>query len=226
MLHLALSTLLILLALPVAAAPLDCSGPQQTTATYVATSGAHLEACFDQQRSKVTLRLPDATLVSLPRAVSGSGARYSDAHKTFWEHQGTGRYFVGEKLLFEGKPAAASGYKQGVSAKVLIKTGVTANGGKIVYPVTDSAEVTALTVDLAPGAETGWHKHTIPVYGYVLSGSLEVELEGGKRFAYTAGDAIIEVVDTFHNGRNNGDMPVKLLVFYLGIKGQPAVTRK
>jgi membrane-bound inhibitor of C-type lysozyme len=34
--------------------------------------------------------LPD-TLLRLPRALSGSGARYSDGASTYWEHQGTAR---------------------------------------------------------------------------------------------------------------------------------------
>lgn len=51
---------------------------------------------------------------------------------------------------------------------------------KITYPKTDNAEVTAMTVDIAPGAETGWHKYPIPVYASVLSGNLTVEMESGR----------------------------------------------
>ena len=83
-----------------------------------------------------------------------------------------------------------------------------------------------MTVDLAPGTETGWHKHAIPVYAYVLSGVIEVELEGGQRISYKTGDVIIEVVNTFHNGSNRGIEPVRLVVFYTGIKNQPNVIRK
>ena len=60
---------------------------------------------------------------------------------------------------------------------MLKKTSVTGNGQKITYPLTDKAEVTAMIVDLPPGAETGWHKHPVPVYAYVISGNLTVELE-------------------------------------------------
>jgi hypothetical protein len=78
----------------------------------------------------------------------------------------------------------------------LQKTSVTGNGQKITYPQTDRAEVTAMFVELAPGAETGWHKHPIPVYAYVISGNLSVELEDGKCLSFAAGDAVIEVVNT------------------------------
>ena len=118
-----------------------------------------------------------------------------------------------------------AGYSTGVTANVLTKTSVTGDGQKIIYPQTDKAEVTAMTVDIAPGAETGWHKHPMPVYAYVISGNLTVELEGGQRLSYGTGDAIIEVVNTMHNGKNSGTETVKLAVFYLGAKGVPNVIK-
>jgi len=129
-------------------------------------------------------------------------------------------------LLLTIVPYAFAGdYNSGVTAKILGKTSVTGNGQKITYPVTDRAEVTAMSVDLAPGAETGWHKHPVPVYAYVISGNLFVEIEDGKQLSFGAGDAVIEVVDTFHNGKNRGNEPVKLAVFYLGLEGAPIVIK-
>lgn len=224
-----LAVLLLLCSLTANASSLPCAeagAKRHVPAAYVAADGKRLEACFNLDDHSVALQLPDGVLTSLPAALSGSGARYSDGKQTFWEHQGTARYLVGEELLFEGKTAAKAEYGTGVSSKLLIKTGLTADGRKIAYPVTDQPEVTALTVELAPGAETGWHKHTIPVYGYVLSGAIDVELEGGKTCQYKAGDAIIEVVNTFHNGRNRGLVPVSLVVFYTGIQGVPNVIKK
>jgi quercetin dioxygenase-like cupin family protein len=121
--------------------------------------------------------------------------------------------------------AFAADYSSGVTAKVLTKTSATGNGQKITYPLTDRAEVTAMTVELAPGAETGWHKHPVPVYAYVVSGNLLVEIEGGKYLSFKAGEAIIEVVNTLHNGKNSGTEPVKLAVFYLGAEGTPNVIK-
>lgn len=128
-------------------------------------------------------------------------------------------------LILISTGAIAADYSSGVTAKVLTKTSVTGNGQKISYPCTDKAVVTAMTVDLAPGAETGWHKHPVPVYAYVVSGNLSVELEGGKELSFKPGDAIIEVVDTLHNGKNKGTEPVKLTVFYLGAESVPNVIK-
>lgn len=121
--------------------------------------------------------------------------------------------------------AVAADYNAGVSATVLKKTSVTSNGEKITYPQTDRAEVTAMTVDLAPGAETGWHQHPVPVYAYVVAGNLSVELEGGKVLNFRAGEAIIEAVNTLHNGKNRGTEPVRLAVFYLGSEGRANVIK-
>ncbi len=130
-------------------------------------------------------------------------------------------------LLLSASPVFAdSGYRGGVSAQVLAKTATTANGGKIVYPCTDRAEVTAMSVEIAPGTSTGWHKHPNPVYAYVLAGTLTVALEDGSTTTYHPGDAVIEVVDTLHNGNNTGLDPVKLAVFYLGVEGTPLVIKQ
>ncbi len=227
MLRILITALLLATALPVGAAPLNCggAGTRQVPASYKGAGGARLEACFDQAADKVTLRLPDSATITLSSAISGSGARYSDGNHTFWEHQGTGRYFEDEKLMFEGQLAAPAPYNSGVTSKLLTKTGVTGNGQKIVYPSGDSAEVTAMLVDLAPGAETGWHKHPVPVYAYVLSGNLAVELEDGRTLQFKPGEAIIEVVNTSHNGKNAGSDPVRLVVFYTGVQGIPNVIR-
>ena len=122
--------------------------------------------------------------------------------------------------------AFSADYNQTVTAKVLKKSTVTANGVKIAYPKTDRAEVTAMSVELAPGGQTGWHKHPVPVLAYVVSGQLTVEMEGGKTISYGTGDAIIEVVDAWHNGKNTSDVPVQLAVFYLGVEETANVVKR
>ncbi len=122
-------------------------------------------------------------------------------------------------------PASCGEYAGGVRTKVVLKTTSTTDGKPIAYPATDHPEVTAMTVELAPGAETGWHAHPFPVYAWVLEGSLTVEIEGGKTYRFKAGDAIVEVVNTRHNGRNSGSTPVRLAVFYTGAEKTPNVVR-
>jgi len=55
----------------------------------------------------------------------------------------------------------------------------------------------------------------------VLEGNLTVEIKGGNRYNFNAGDAIVEVVNIPHNGKNLGTMPVVLIAFYTGEIGTP-----
>jgi quercetin dioxygenase-like cupin family protein len=119
----------------------------------------------------------------------------------------------------------AGEYDGGVQAKVILKAATTGNGTPIAYLKTDQPEITAMTVDIFPGAQTGWHKHFVPVYAYVITGCLTVNIEGSNSRQFNTGDVIIEVVNTRHNGVNMGSYPVKLIVFYTGAKAIPNVLK-
>ena len=106
----------------------------------------------------------------------------------------------------------------------LLKTTTSWNGRPLAYPP-GPAEITGPIVEIAPGAETGWHQHPVPSFGLLLEGTLEVTLKDGQVKRLNPGEALAEVVDTWHNGRNVGTVPVKIVVFYAGTVGQ-ALTRK
>lgn len=112
-------------------------------------------------------------------------------------------------------------YDQAIKVEPLLVSSTTANGAPIVYPKTDNPEVRILHIEVPPGAETGWHIHPTPCYGYILSGSLTVELEDGTKMTYKAGQALAEVVNTRHNGKNTGTEPAKLIMVVTGEKGSP-----
>lgn len=117
--------------------------------------------------------------------------------------------------------------EQSSSIKVseLLKTANTWDGSPIIYPQ-GKAEITGLLVEFAPGAETGWHLHPVPSFGMILEGTLEVTLEDGRVRRLQPGDALAEVVNTIHSGRNVGDTPVKLVVFYAGTVGGKTTIRQ
>ncbi len=117
--------------------------------------------------------------------------------------------------------APVEGYPSAIKVTPLLKSSVTAAGQPIVYPRVDDPEVTAVRVVIPPGAQTGWHRHPFPCYGYVLSGALTVELEGGKTNRVAAGQALIEAVGALHNGRNLGPDPAELVMFVTGEKDRP-----
>jgi len=135
--------------------------------------------------------------------------------------QRTGLLFLG--LLGMSVSHAAAQVK--FTATPILQSGVTVAGAPIVYPKTDSAEVTGMRVDIGPGGETGRHMHPYPAFVYVLEGTVEVEMEGGTVHNYKAGDSFLEVLNTWHNGRNKGAATTKLLVVFAGVKGKPNLVR-
>jgi len=57
--------------------------------------------------------------------------------------------------------------------------------------------------------------------GVMLRGTLKVTTDMGKTLILGEGDALIEVVDTWHTGKNEGMEPAEIIVFYTGITGKP-----
>jgi len=106
-----------------------------------------------------------------------------------------------------------------VKAFTVLKAGNSWDGKPIEYPA-GQPEITVMVVEIAPGAETGWHLHPVPSFGMVLQGELEVRLRNGSVKRLKSGEALAEVVNTLHNGRNVGATPAKLVVFYAGSVGK------
>lgn len=117
--------------------------------------------------------------------------------------------------------AVAGDYDSGVKATLILKTTTTTGNYPAKYLNTERPEIITMKVEIKPGAETGWHSHPVPLYAYVLEGNLTVEVKGGNTYHFTAGDAIVEVVNIPHNGKNLGTMPVALIAFYTGEIGTP-----
>jgi len=112
-------------------------------------------------------------------------------------------------------------YNKGVILEPVLKTDTTSIGQKIVYPKFANDEVSIVKVTIPPGKSTGWHKHNFPVFAYVLQGILTVEFENRKSLQFTQNSSFSEVIDTLHNGINNGKEDVILIAFFMGEKGKP-----
>lgn len=107
----------------------------------------------------------------------------------------------------------------------LLETDRTVAGEALEYPESPSPLVLAQVVTIAPGQSTGWHRHGVPTFGYLLDGTIEVEYEGLGRRTLVRGDRLLEAVDVAHNGVNLGDEPVRILVVSMGARGVPSVMK-
>lgn len=105
-----------------------------------------------------------------------------------------------------------------VESKILLKTTESWDGVPIQIPEGDP-EVTAVHIKIPTGQETGWHYHPIPSFAYLIEGELEIMLKNGSTKRMEQGEAIAEVTNTIHSGKNTGDNTAILVVFYIGNEG-------
>lgn len=113
-----------------------------------------------------------------------------------------------------------------VGSEVLLKSTSTWDGAELPPYADGKPEITIQKFTIPPGVQLPMHKHTVINAGVVLQGRLTVETEHGKTLHLQTGDSINEVVETWHAGRNNGDVPVEIIVFYAGVEGEPVTVRK
>ena len=109
----------------------------------------------------------------------------------------------------------------GTATTALLDSGKTVLGQTFSYSTKTPAKVTSEIIALAPGAETGWHKHEVPLFGYVLDGELSVDYGADGTRVYRKGEAFIEAIGIPHNGRNTGPGEVRLLAVFMGADGVP-----
>jgi quercetin dioxygenase-like cupin family protein len=127
--------------------------------------------------------------------------------------------------IFAAQPAFALDQSASDKVSKLMQATSSWNGAALAYPA-GQAEVTALLIEIAPGGETGWHMHPVASFGYILEGELDVSLKDGTVKHMAAGQALAEVVNTLHNGRNVGKGPLKLVVFYAGASGSTLTVKE
>jgi quercetin dioxygenase-like cupin family protein len=70
-------------------------------------------------------------------------------------------------------------------------------------------------ITIHPGKSTGWHKHPLPVFAYVLKGTLTVELEDHRLIKFKENSTYAEVIDIYHNGMNKEKSDLVIVAIYL-----------
>lgn len=107
---------------------------------------------------------------------------------------------------------------------VVLSTSKTLLNQPLVYPTGAPAKLTASIITMQPGEERGWHKHEVPLFGYILDGELTIDLGPHGTHVFKKGEAFLEAIDTAHNGRNLGNSAVRILAVFLGADGVPNTT--
>lgn len=134
---------------------------------------------------------------------------------------------LGTTTAWAKEPAPAAPQVQPpFEAEVLVRTTRSWDGSTLPTYPRATPEITILRIRIAPGATLPVHKHPFINAGVMLQGQLTVVSEAGDTLHLKAGDTIVELVEKWHYGRNDGDETVELVVFYAGIGGLPVTVRK
>jgi len=82
-----------------------------------------------------------------------------------------------------------------------------------------------MVVEYPPGNKDPIHRHNANGFIYVLEGSVEMQVEGGKPVTLNPGQTFYEGPEDVHVvGRNaSSTQPAKLLVFFVKDKGAPVL---
>ncbi|MFC1589899.1 cupin domain-containing protein [Candidatus Omnitrophota bacterium] len=127
-------------------------------------------------------------------------------------------------LLLSGNAFAEEA--SGVEVEVLAKTGSSWDGEALPAYPEEEPEVTILKITIAPGVRLPLHEHPVINAGVLLSGELTVITEEDDMLHLKAGDPIVEVVNKKHYGKNEGDEPAEIIVFYAGTAHMPITVKE
>lgn len=133
-------------------------------------------------------------------------------------------FFIGALVLVG--PVSALADEDYDKVEHLFATETSIVGEPLRYPGGGRAKVSALIVTMAPGEKTGWHKHGVPLFAYILSGSVTVDYGAAGKRTYGPGASFMEAMDHWHEGINGGNAPVRILAVFMGGEGQANVIRK
>jgi quercetin dioxygenase-like cupin family protein len=107
--------------------------------------------------------------------------------------------------------------------RTVLSTGTTVTNEPIRYP-SGVPRINAVEITLAPGQQTGWHTHPVPLFGYILEGELTVDYGALGKRTFRQGEALVEAMNEVHNGRNTGEGVLKILAVFMGADGVPDTT--
>lgn len=114
----------------------------------------------------------------------------------------------------------------GVEVETLAKSSLSWNDSLLTSYPEGQPEITILKIDIPAHTQLDLHQHPVINAGVLLKGQLTVVADNGQTLHMQEGDALIELVNTYHYGMNEGDETAQIIVFYAGIKDHPITEYK
>lgn len=82
-------------------------------------------------------------------------------------------------------------------------------------PRSANLEVRVLFATLLPGDVTPYHSHRFPVTVYMIEGAFTLELDDRAPVVIEAGQVYVEPAGINMTGRNTGETPARMALFYV-----------
>ena len=118
-------------------------------------------------------------------------------------------------LAFAGIRTLEARQAPSVKRNILLKQDMTIPGREAIMAL----------VELPPGSSEGRHTHSAEVYGYVLDGTISLEIEGKPTATLKAGDTFSIAPGQIHQASNNGSAMAKIVAMFVAEKGKPLTTQ-
>ncbi|MCK5173129.1 MAG: cupin domain-containing protein [Planctomycetes bacterium] len=113
-----------------------------------------------------------------------------------------------------------------IEVQTLAKSGQSWDGSVLPGYPEAAPEITILRIVIPPKTELPLHQHPVINAGVLLEGQLTVTTDKQETLHLKAGEGLIEVSNKWHLGRNDGDKPAEIIVFYAGTKDEPITIKK
>jgi len=114
----------------------------------------------------------------------------------------------------------------GITTDLIVRSGNDWTGSALPPYLAGAPEVAVMRYVIPPQTALPVHRHPAINAAYVVDGEITVVQEGGIQRNFKKGDVIIEMVDRWHYGINQGAKPVELVVFYATVKELPLSIKK
>jgi quercetin dioxygenase-like cupin family protein len=85
-------------------------------------------------------------------------------------------------------------------------------------------EIVQVLTEIPAGVQSGWHQHPGEEVGYILAGTVRMEIEGQRTLTLHAGEGFLIPPRTPHNALDLGPDTGRMLSTYIVEIGQPLAT--
>jgi quercetin dioxygenase-like cupin family protein len=81
-----------------------------------------------------------------------------------------------------------------------------------------------MSIDIPPGVTTARHSHPGDDFGYLVQGTIVLQVDGKPPLTVKAGETFFTARGQVHNARNIGTTMARAVDTYIVDKGKPVVT--